>query len=314
MTRVLPVPDGLIGVRFDQAMAKMLGISRTKAGALIADGQASVLGMAAQKSTRLGADDMLSIDLRETERHVEPEALGMEVLYEDEDIVVVNKPVGVAAHPSPGWTGPTVVGSLLRRGVKLSDYGPPLRKGVVSRLDVGTSGCMLLCKSNLAYLEMRKQFVNHDVDKTYNAIAQGDLLQGKATIDAPIARAKAADFRFTVTAAGKSAVTHYDVLERFGVATLVSVNLETGRTHQIRVHFSSIGHPLVGDPLYGSNPKLGERLGLTRQWLHASQLGFKHPRTRLWTVVRAPCPADLTRSLDILRTERAERGITAGRP
>lgn len=312
MTRVLPVPDGLVGVRFDQAVAKMLGISRTKAGELIANGQVRVLGTAAQKSTRLGVDDMLSIDLQEIEKRHEPEALGMEVLYEDEDIVIVNKPVGVAAHPSPGWVGPTVVGSLLKRGVKLSDYGPPLRKGVVSRLDVGTSGCMLLCKSNLAYLEMRRQFVNHNVDKTYNAIAQGNLLQEKATIDAPIARAKGADFRFTVSAAGKSAITHYDVLERFSVATLVSVKLETGRTHQIRVHFSSIGHPLVGDPLYGSNPKLGEQLGLKRQWLHASQLGFKHPRTRLWTVVRAPYPADLRRSLDILRTKRAERGTSIG--
>lgn len=300
-SRISQVPDGLISQRFDVALAKMLGISRAKAGALIANNVASIIGRDADKSTRLAASDMLSVDLVEHRAPEEPESVQMKILYEDEDVVVVDKPVGVAAHASPGWSGPTVLGSLLKRGVQITQYGPPSRRGIVSRLDVGTSGVMLVCKSDLAYIEMRRQFAQHEVVKIYHAVTQGSLKQDKATIDAPIGRDRNADFRFTVTPIGKPAITHYDVLERFPEATLVKVNLETGRTHQIRVHFSSIGHPLVGDPLYGANPHLSERLGLGRQWLHAMSLEFKHPRTRLWTTVSSHYPDDLQRALSILR-------------
>ncbi len=170
------------------------------------------------------------------------------MVYEDDDVIVVDKPVGVAAHASVGWTGPTVLGSLLDRGVHITSYGAAGRQGIVSRLDVGTSGLMFVCKSDLAYVEMRRQFAEHEVVKTYHALVQGNLKENKATIEAPIGRAKVSDFRFCVTPAGKEAITHWDVMERFGEATLVSVNLETGRTHQIRVHFSSIGHPLAETP------------------------------------------------------------------
>jgi len=209
--------------------------------------------------------------------------------------------VGVAAHASVGWTGPTVLGSLLDRGVHITSYGAAGRQGIVSRLDVGTSGLMLVCKSDLAYVEMRRQFAEHEVVKTYHALVQGNLKENKATIEAPIGRAKVSDFRFCVTPAGKEAITHWDVMERFGEATLVSVNLETGRTHQIRVHFSSIGHPLAGDAMYGANPQLGEALGLERQWLHAKQLEFRHPRTHVWTTVKSHYPADLQHALDVMR-------------
>ena len=225
----------------------------------------------------------------------------------DDDVVVVDKPVGVAAHASVGWTGPTVLGSLRDRGVHITSYGAAGREGIVSRLDVGTSGLMLVCKSDLAYTEMRRQFAEHEVKKTYHALVQGGLKENKATIEAPIGRAKVSDFRFCVTPAGKPAVTHWDVLERFGhEATLVSVNLETGRTHQIRVHFSSIGHPLCGDPMYGANPVLSEALGLDRQWLHAMKLEFRHPRTRVWTTVRSQYPADLAAALDAMRARHIE--------
>ncbi|MBQ9687761.1 MAG: RluA family pseudouridine synthase [Aeriscardovia sp.] len=308
MEKIMPVPDGLINMRLDQAISKMLGISRTKADTFIADGQITILGNPeTQKSVKLTSSDILSINITEPKPVVEPEATDMEIIYEDEDIVVVNKPVGVAAHPSDGWTGPTVVGSLMKRGIQLCSYGPPLRRGVVSRLDVGTSGCMLLCKSNLAYVRMRKQFAEHSVDKIYHAVTQGRLKQEKATIDAPIGRAKTMDFRFTVSPIGKPAVTHYDVLEHFGsLATFVTVKLETGRTHQIRVHFSSIGHPLVGDPMYGSNPKINVELGLERQWLHATKLGFKHPRTSIWTTVESPYPPDLMHALTVLRSHEKD--------
>lgn len=306
--RLVPAPDALVGRRFDVAAAKMLGLSRSKAADLIDTGQVRVLGRDLARSGTLLEGDVVEIDLVEERRAPEPIAEDMPVVYEDDDVIVVDKPVGVAAHASAGWTGPTVLGSLKDRGVHITSLGAAGREGIVSRLDVGTSGLMLVCKSDQAYVEMRRQFAEHEVRKTYHAVAQGNLAQDRATIDAPIGRAKAADFRFTVTPAGKPAITHWDVMERFGEATLASVNLETGRTHQIRVHFASIGHPLVGDPLYGANPRLSAALGLERQWLHAVELEFRHPVTRLRTTVTSPAyPADLQHALDVLRARRAAR-------
>ena len=301
--RVVPAPDALIGRRFDVAVAKMLGLSRSKAADLIETGQVRVLGRDIGKSGTLLDGDIIEIDLVEERHAPEPIAEDMPIVYEDEDVVVVDKPVGVAAHASVGWTGPTVLGSLRDRGVHITSLGAAGREGIVSRLDVGTSGLMLVCKSDLAYVDMRRQFADHEVVKTYHALPQGNLREDRATIDAPIGRAKVSDFRFTVTPAGKPAITHWDVMERFGEATLAKINLETGRTHQIRVHFASIGHPLVGDPMYGANPVLSAQLGLNRQWLHAMQLEFRHPRTRVWTTVTSPqYPADLAHALDILRS------------
>lgn len=306
MGTIIPAPDALIGRRFDVAVAKMMGISRAKASDLIETGQATIVGRTTSKSDILQLGDLVEITLREREERPEPVATDMAIAYEDDDVVIVDKPVGVAAHASVGWTGPTVLGSLLDRGVHITSLGAPGRQGIVSRLDVGTSGLMLVCKSDLAYTEMRRQFAEHEVVKTYHALAQGNLKENKATIDAPIGRAKVSDFRFCVTPAGKDAVTHWDVMERFGEATLASVNLETGRTHQIRVHFSSIGHPLVGDAMYGANPRLSEELGLERQWLHAMQLEFRHPRTHVTTVVTSHYPADLQHALDMMRAHHAD--------
>lgn len=304
---VVPAPDALIGKRLDVAVGKMLGVSRSKAAELIESGQVSVLGRELDKAAKLLVGDMVDIELHEEQDVPEPVCDEMEVVYEDDDIVVVDKPVGVAAHASVGWTGPTVLGSLLARGVQITSMGALGRQGIVSRLDVGTSGLMLVCKSDLAYKEMRRQFSHHEVKKTYHAVVQGNLKQDKATIEAPIGRDKVSDFRFTVTPTGKEAVTHWDVLERFGEATLVSVNLETGRTHQIRVHFSSIGHPLVGDPMYGANPKLSRELGLDRQWLNATMLDFKHPRTHISQHIECGYPSDLRHALGELRRRAAER-------
>lgn len=310
MSRILPAPDALIGKRLDVAVAKMLGMSRAKASELIATGQVRSLARDIAKSSTLMAGESLEFDLHDEAPAPEPVADDMAIVYEDDDVVVVDKPVGVAAHASVGWSGPTVLGSLLDRGVHITSYGAPGRQGIVSRLDVGTSGLMLVCKSELAYKEMRRQFAEHEVKKTYHALVQGNLRQDRATIEAPIGRAKVSDFRFTVTPAGKEAITHWDVMERFGEATLVSVNLETGRTHQIRVHFSSIGHPLVGDPMYGANPKLSAAVGLDRQWLHAMRLEFRHPRTRVWTTVESRYPADLSHALDVMRQRAAARRET----
>lgn len=302
MSRLLPTPDALVGKRFDVALSKMMGISRVKAAGLVESQQATVLGREVSKSGILQAGDTIELDIVEERPEPEPLSQDLGVAYEDDDVIVVDKPVGVAAHSSVGWTGPTVLGSLLARGVHITSYGAPGRQGIVSRLDVGTSGLMLVCKSELAYKEMRRQFAQHEVVKTYHALVQGNLKQDKATIEAPIGRAKVSDFRFSVTPAGKEAITHWDVLERFGEATLVSVNLETGRTHQIRVHFSSIGHPLVGDPMYGANPELSAELGLERQWLHAMQLEFRHPRTHIWTTVKSEYPKDLREAFEMMRS------------
>ncbi len=300
MSRVVPAPDALVGKRFDVAVAKMLGVSRAKASELIETDQADILGRPAHKASTLLSGDAVEFDIAQDRTDPEPIADDMAVVYEDDDVVVVDKPVGVAAHASAGWTGPTVLGSLLRRGVHITSYGASGRQGIVSRLDVGTSGLMLVCKSDMAYKEMRRQFAQHEVIKTYHALVQGNLREDKATIEAPIGRAKVSDFRFTITPMGKPAVTHWDVLRRFGLATLVSVNLETGRTHQIRVHFSSIGHPLVGDSMYGANPVLAQDCGLNRQWLHAMRLEFKHPRTHVWTSVSSSYPADLAEALHVI--------------
>lgn len=305
MSRLAPAPDALIGKRFDVAVSKMLGMSRAKAAELIETHQVSGLNREMAKSSTLLEGDIVEFDLVEERQEPEPLAEDMAVAYEDDDVIVVDKPVGVAAHASVGWTGPTVLGSLLQRGVHITSLGAAGRQGIVSRLDVGTSGLMLVCKSDLAYKEMRRQFAEHEVVKTYHALVQGNLKEDKATIEAPIGRAKVSDFRFTVTPTGKEAITHWDVLERFGEATLVKVNLETGRTHQIRVHFSSIGHPLVGDPMYGANPVMAKELGLERQWLHAMQLEFRHPRTHVWTTVKSRYPADLQHALDSLEAKHA---------
>ncbi|MFR0619143.1 RluA family pseudouridine synthase [Bifidobacterium thermophilum] len=305
MSRLAPAPDALIGKRFDVAVSKMLGISRAKSAELIETNQVRSLNREMAKSSTLMEGDIVEFDIVEERKEPEPLAEDMAVVYEDDDVIVVDKPVGVAAHASVGWTGPTVLGSLLQRGVHITSLGAAGRQGIVSRLDVGTSGLMLVCKSDLAYKEMRRQFAEHEVVKTYHALVQGNLKEDKATIEAPIGRAKVSDFRFTVTPTGKEAITHWDVLERFGEATLVKVNLETGRTHQIRVHFSSIGHPLVGDPMYGANPVMAKELGLERQWLHAMQLEFRHPRTHVWTTVKSRYPADLQHALDSLEAKHA---------
>ena len=225
---------------------------------------------------------------------------GLRIVHDDDDLVVVDKPVGVAAHPSPGWTGPTVVGGLAAAGYRIATSGAAERQGVVHRLDVGTSGLMVVAKSEHAYSVLKQAFRERTVEKVYHAVVQGhpDPLSG--TIDAPIGRHPTADWKWAVVAGGKESITHYETLEAFRAASLVEVHLETGRTHQIRVHFTAVRHPCVGDLTYGADPTLAERLGLTRQWLHAVRLGFTHPATGEWVEFSSPYPDDLARALERL--------------
>lgn len=305
-SRTLPVPEGLAGMRVDAALSKLLGISRTVAAELATAGDVSVDGVVVGKSERLVADSMLDVLLPEPAAPLMPKeeiVPGLDILYSDDDVIAVNKPVGVAAHPTVGWEGPTVVGGLAAAGFRISTSGPPERKGIVQRLDVGTSGVMVVAASERGYTVLKRAFRDRTVDKTYHALVQGhpDPLTG--TIEAPIGRHPSAGWRFAVTTEGKHAVTHYETLEAFQEATLLKIHLETGRTHQIRVHFSALHHPCCGDPMYGSDPALSERLGLNRQWLHAVSLGFNHPADGRWMEIVSPYPTDLQHALDVLREQ-----------
>ena len=309
-TRQLPVPDGLDGMRVDAGLSRLLGLSRTVVAALAEDGRVAVDGRAAGKSDRLTAGAWLEVHLPEPAAAgsisgpiAGPEEVvaGLTVLHADDEIVVVDKPVGVAAHPSPGWTGPTVVGGLGALGYRVSTSGAAERQGVVHRLDVGTTGVMVVAASEHAYTALKQAFRERTVDKRYHAVAQGHPDPSSGTIEAPIDRHPRHDYKFAVVADGKPAVTHYDTIEAFRAASLLDVRLETGRTHQIRVHLAALRHPCVGDLIYGADPVLAKRLGLTRQWLHARSLGFEHPADGRWVEFTSPYPDDLDRALQRLR-------------
>ncbi len=302
--RTLPVPEGLAGMRVDAALSRLLGISRTVAAELAGDGDVSVDGAAVGKSERLHEGAWLEVTLPAPAEPLLPRAElveGMDILYSDDHLIAVNKPVGVAAHPTVGWEGPTVVGGLAAAGFRISTSGPPERKGIVQRLDVGTSGVMVVAASERGYSVLKQAFRDRAVEKTYHALVQGHPDPFSGTIDAPIGRHPSAGWRFAVTSDGKEALTHYETVEAFPEATLLEIALETGRTHQIRVHMSAIRHPCVGDPMYGSDPELAQRLGLIRQWLHAVRIGFTHPADGRWMEIEAPYPADLQHALDVVR-------------
>ncbi|GAC70014.1 RluA family pseudouridine synthase [Gordonia soli] len=303
-SRELPVPDGVDGMRLDAGVSRILGLSRTVVAGLADDGDVMVDGAVAGKSHRLAAGSWLHVTLPEPAEplRVEPTPVeNLEVIYHDSDIVVVDKPVGVAAHPSVGWTGPTVIGALAAAGFRISTSGAHERQGIVHRLDVGTSGVMVVAVSERAYTVLKRAFKQRTVDKGYHALVQGHLDPSSGTIDAPIGRHRGSDWRFAVTANGKPSITHYDTLEMFASASLLSVHLETGRTHQIRVHFSAMHHPCCGDLTYGADPVLAQRLGLERQWLHARSLGFAHPADGRQVEFFSSYPADLQAALDVLR-------------
>jgi 23S rRNA pseudouridine1911/1915/1917 synthase len=302
-TRSLPVPNGLVGQRVDAAIAKLLGFSRTFAAEVAEAGGVSADGVVLGKSDRL--QDGAWLEVSWEDKHA-PEVVpviisDLAVVYDDDDFVVIDKPVGVAAHPSVGWTGPTVLGALAGAGFRISTSGASERAGIVHRLDAGTSGLMVVAKSERAYTELKRQFHDREVEKIYHAVVQGhpDPLAG--TIDAPIGRHPGSSWKFAVTADGKPSVTHYETLEAFPSASLLEVHLETGRTHQIRVHMAAQRHPCVGDAMYGADPSISARLGLTRQWLHAMKLEFTHPGSGERVRFESHYPDDLQHALDVLR-------------
>ncbi len=302
-SRTLPVPDGLAGERVDAAIAKLLGFSRTFAAEVAEAGGVSLDGVVLGKSDRLRADGWLEVTwTAKQEPTIVPVVVSdLGIVHDDDDIVVVDKPAGVAAHPSIGWDGPTVLGALAGAGFRISTSGAAERAGIVHRLDVGTSGLMVVAKSERAYTELKRQFHDREVGKIYHAVVQGHPDPFSGTIDAPIGRHPGASWKFAITSDGKPSVTHYETLEAFPSAALLEIELETGRTHQIRVHMAAQRHPCVGDAMYGADPTISARLGLTRQWLHAHRLGFTHPGSREPVAFESPYPADLQRALEVLR-------------
>jgi 23S rRNA pseudouridine1911/1915/1917 synthase len=298
------VPEGLEGERVDAAMARLFGLSRTRAADLIGQGHVILDGHAVGKSDRVAAGAIIDVSfpVEADPLAVVPEIVeGIKIIHDDAAIVVIDKPVGVAVHPSPGWSGPTVVGHLAGAGFRIATSGASERQGIVQRLDVGTSGVMVICKSEHAYSVLKNAFRHRTVDKVYHALVQGypDPLEG--TVDAPIGRHPKADYKFAVMADGRHSVTHYRTLEAHRFASLLEIHLETGRTHQIRVHMAALKHPCVGDLTYGADPTLARRVGLERQWLHAVRLGFEHPETGEYVEYESDYPDDLARALEVIR-------------
>ncbi len=305
MASVWLVPDGLDGERVDAAAARISGLSRSRIEDLLTRGLVQVNSTPVAKSHRVSAGDLLEVEIETAPvvSIVPQEVAGIGIVYDDADIVVVDKPPGVAAHPSLGWEGPSVVEHLAAAGFRISTSGAAERQGIVQRLDVGTSGLMVVAKSEPAYTALKRAFRSRDVEKVYHTLVQGlpDPLEG--TIDAPIGRHPGADYKMAIIDGGRHSVTHYRVLEAFRAVSLLEVHLETGRTHQIRVHMQAIHHPCVGDPTYGGDPVLAARLGLTRQWLHAVELAFTHPRSGELVRFTSPYTTDLADALVTVRRD-----------
>lgn len=303
-SKLVPIPDGLAGLRADAALSRLLGLSRTAVAEIAESGGITIDGRRVKKSDKFVGGEWVDVELPAPAAPltIQPcEVEGMNIVFSDDHIVVVDKPVGVAAHPSVGWTGPTVVGGLAAAGFRISTSGIHERQGIVHRLDVGTSGIMVVATSEMAYTQLKRGFRNRTINKRYHALVQGHPDPSSGTIDAPIGRHRSNDWRFAVTKDGKPSITHYDTLEAFQSASLVDIHLETGRTHQIRVHFSALHHPCCGDTTYGADPKLAAKLGLQRQWLHAVRLGFDHPATGEYVEFDTDYPEDLAAALKVLQ-------------
>lgn len=304
--RALAVPEGLGGLRVDAALTRLFGLSRTKAAEVADSGGVSLDGRVRGKGDRVHVGGWLEVGLPAPDAPpMQPAVVpGLSVTYVDDDILVIDKPLGVAAHPSPGWDGPTVTGAVAAMGYRMTSSGADERQGVVHRLDAGTTGLMVLARSESAYTTLKQAFKERSVNKAYHALVQGHPDPSTGTIDAPIDRSPTHDWKFAVVAGGRPSITHYATIEAFRAVSLLDIALETGRTHQIRVHMAAIRHPVAGDMTYGADPTLSARLGLTRQWLHAVRLGFRHPRTGAEVSFSSPYPTDLAAALDTLAAEQ----------
>lgn len=272
--------------------------SRTQVQQWIKDDVVTVNGKAVKGNYKVRENDEITVTIPEPEElDIQPEDMNLEIYYEDADVLVVNKPRGMVVHPAPGHTSGTLVNGLMHHCTDLSGINGVMRPGIVHRIDKDTSGLLTVAKNDMAHESLVNQLVAKTVTRRYKAIVHGVIPHDKGTIDAPIARDKKERQSMTVDENGKHAVTHFQVLERFKDFTLVECRLETGRTHQIRVHMKYIGYPLAGDPKYG--PK--KTLDMNGQALHAGILGFDHPRTGEYIQFEAPIPEVFEDALNILR-------------
>lgn len=286
--------------RLDKIIADSTDISRSYAAKLCADGFVEVNGKKQEKNYRASAGDVIVISLPEPETlSAEPEDIPLDVVYEDDDVIVVNKPKGMVVHPAPGNTSGTLVNALMYRcGKNLSAINGVIRPGIVHRIDKDTSGLLAAAKNNEAHIKLAAQLKERKAMRKYLALVNGNIKEDELTIDKPIGRSGADRKKMAVVYGGRDAVTHVKVLERFGKYTLVECRLETGRTHQIRVHMASAGHSIVGDKTYGIS---GEKFNLSGQLLHAAAIGFEHPRTGELMEFSADIPEDFKNVLETLR-------------
>lgn len=305
--KVLSIPEGLDQERVDAALARLLGLSRSVVVGLLEADEVSRKGKPLGKSEKVLSGDLVEILMPapKGEPTLTPTPIeGLKVVYNDDHIIVIDKPAGVAAHPSPGWTGPTVIGAIIAAGYNVSTSGAAERQGIVHRLDVGTTGLMVVAKDEISYSHLKDQFRDRTVGKVYHALVQGHMDPTEGTIDAPIDRHPKEDYRFAVVADGKPSITHYKALEYFRAVTLLEIELETGRTHQIRVHFAALHHPLVGDLTYGADHTIADRLQMNRPWLHARELTLTHPITGESLHFTSEYPEDLRRALALLEANQ----------
>ena len=308
----LEVDEDSIGVRIDNFLAQRCELTRSAAVKLIEGGNVQLRGTAPAKNYKLRAGDTLEVSIPEPEAcEARPENIPLDVVYEDSDIIVVNKPVGMVVHPAPGnYTGTLVNALLYHCGDSLSGIGGVLRPGIVHRIDKDTAGLLVSAKNDDAHLFLASEIKEHKVSRIYYAITLGNFKEDSGTVNAPIGRHPVDRKRMAVIKGeGKSArhaITHWEVVERFGRFTLVRCILETGRTHQIRVHMAYIGHPLLGDSVYGgagTDFEAHNRRLITGQCLFAAELHLTHPRTREQMIFNAELPADFSELLEKLRRE-----------
>ncbi|MCZ8511254.1 RluA family pseudouridine synthase [Paenibacillus filicis] len=292
------------GERIDKFITEAMEeeISRTQVQQWIKDGCVTVNGQSVKPNYKLNDSDRLELVIPEPETlDITPEPIPLNIVYEDSDVIVVNKPRGLVVHPAPGHYSGTLVNGLMYHCNDLSGINGVMRPGIVHRIDKDTSGLLMAAKNDLAHASLTEQLKAHSVNRKYIALVHGNVPHDNGTVDAPIGRDPKDRKLYTVTERNsKHAVTHFVVLERLGDYTLMELKLETGRTHQIRVHMKFIGHPLVGDPAYGLTRERG--ITMKGQALHAAVLGFEHPRTGEILQFEAALPEDMTKLLEALKT------------
>ncbi|MDP8958223.1 MAG: RluA family pseudouridine synthase [Actinomycetota bacterium] len=288
----------LAGLRADKVVARLAGVSRASARRLIEEGQVEVEGVAVDPRQRLKLEALVEIEISPGVPVLEAEQVPFSVLFEDEEVAVVDKPAGVVAHPGAGRHSGTLAAGLLHRWPEVEGVGEEHRWGLVHRLDRDTSGVLLVARTSQAHRSLQRDLAARRVERHYLALVHGELAAPTGTIDAPIGRDPDRPTRRAVVRGGRRARTHYQARVAWRALSLLLIKLESGRTHQVRVHLSSIGHPLVGDRTYGSPGPPGADPG--RTWLHAARLSFRHPSRGEWVEVRAPLPADLRASLEAL--------------